>query len=469
MTFYFFDLETSGFSPRDDRIMQFAGQRTDSNLKLIGDPDNILIKLTTDVLPSPEAVLVTGITPQQTLADGISEAEFCQYFINEIATTGTCFVGFNNLRFDNDFIRFILWRNFYDAYEWAWKNGCSTWDLLDVVRMTRALRPGGIKWPFGSDGQPSNRLELLTSVNKLKHASAHDALSDVNASIDVAKLIKSKQPKLFNYLLNLRDKTRVAALVNKGSPLIYTSGRYPSEFEKTTIAVMVGKQAERSAVFMYDLRIDPDEFKNLSPSELAEKWQLRGKDAPYFPVKTLAYNRCPAIAPLTVLDKETEKRLKLHKEIIDNHYSKLIKIEDFGDKLVEAEGLIKKPYQQELVVDELSVDGSLYNGFVDGSDKIKMRVVRAADEQKLADLALDFSDDRLNLMLPLYKARNYPKSLTAEEQIKWEKYRATNISKKVDDYFTRISELLASIGTNKESDYLLKELQFYGESVLPEM
>ncbi len=447
--------------------MQFAGQRTDLNLKPIGEPDNILIKLTSDILPSPEAILVTGITPQQTLSEGITEAAFCKYFMDELAAEGTIFVGYNNLRFDNDFIRFTLWRNFYDAYEWSWKNGTSTWDLLDVTRMTRALRPGGIKWPFAPDGKPSNKLELITSVNKLSHDDAHDALSDVRATIELARLIKKKQPKLFEYLLNLRDKTKVAALVNSQEPLLYTSGRYPADFEKTTIAVMVTRQPERGASLMYDLRLDPDEFRDLSPAELAHKWQARGPDAPYFPVKVLAYNRCPALAPLSVLDEASEKRLKLHKKIINNHLEKLRRIEDFGDKLIEALAIKQKPYQEELVVDELNVDGLLYAGFINDSDKVKQRVIRAADEDKLADLSIDFVDDRLKFLLPLYKARNFPKSLNEEEQQLWEKYKTAKLSRKAEEYFGRLNELLASVGSNAEERYLLQELQLWGESILP--
>jgi exodeoxyribonuclease-1 len=229
MTFYFFDLETSGFSPKNDRIMQFAGQRTDTDLNPLGEPDNILIKITPDILPQPDAVLIHGITPQKTLVEGITEPELAKYLTSQVFTKDTIAVGYNNIRFDNDFIRFMFWRNFTDAYEWCWKDGCSTWDLLDVVRMTRALRPEGIKWPFASDGKPSNKLELLSAINKLDHVDAHDALSDVRATIALAKLLKTKQPKLFNYLLEHRDKKKIAPLITSGKPVVYTSGRYPSE------------------------------------------------------------------------------------------------------------------------------------------------------------------------------------------------------------------------------------------------
>lgn len=488
MTFYFFDLETSGFNPREDRIMQFGGQRTDANLKPIGKPDNILVKISSDILPSPDAVMVTGITPQQTLAEGITEAEFCKYFINELATEGTVFVGYNNLRFDNDFIRFTLWRNFYDAYEWSWKNKCSTWDLLDVVRMTRALRPDGINWPYSSNGKPSNKLELVASINKLNHDNAHDALSDVKALIGLAQLLKSKQPKLFEYLLSIRSKDKVAPLVTTGKPIIYTSGRYSSEFDHTTIAAMIAPHPDRPAALMYDLRTDPDQYRDVSPVELAKKWQTRsystlnGKSSDtdikieeenYFPVKVLVYNKCPAVAgDLRVLDTATQERLSLHQKIIDNHYQKLRAIKGFGDRFVEALKIISKPDQEELVIDEQNVDTSLYKGFIGNDDKTNMRVITAADKNVLADLNLDFSDKRLQLLFPLYKARNFPNLLTAQEQTKWEAYKFQKLfigetTGRAAVYFARINEILSETKLTKNQIYLLEELKLYGQSIVP--
>ena len=213
-TLFFYDLETSGLSYREDRIMQFAGQRTTLDFEPLGEPVNLLIKLPDDTLPSPGAIMVTSITPQATLADGLSEAEFCKYAQDEIFTPDTISLGFNTVRFDDEFMRHLFWRNFYDPYEWQWQDGRSRWDLLDIVRITRALRPEGINWPVTDDGQPTNRLELITKLNGISHENAHDALADVTASIEVAKLLKSKQPQLFDYLFKMRDKKEVQKLVN---------------------------------------------------------------------------------------------------------------------------------------------------------------------------------------------------------------------------------------------------------------
>ncbi|HET9850491.1 MAG TPA: exodeoxyribonuclease I [Candidatus Saccharimonadales bacterium] len=468
-SFYFYDLETSGVSPRRDRVMQFAGQRTNRDLKPIGQPDNFLIKLTADILPDPYAVLITGITPQQTLASGITEAQFLRHFTDKIATSDTIILGFNNVRFDDEFMRFMLWRNFYDAYEWQWKDGCSRWDLLDLVRMTRALRPDGIKWPYAPDGKPTNRLEFLSAVNKLTHINPHDALSDVMAAIDVARLIKAKQPKLFDYLLNVRGKQKAAALVGRGEPLIYTSGKYSSEHAHTTLAVKIADHPDRSAAIVYDLRIDPKDFAELSPKELAEKWSAYGKDAPYFPAKVLAYNRCPAVAPANVLDAKSAKRLDLSEAKIAKHLKALP--EDFGDKLVRALELINKERQTEMVVDPAKVDEQLYDGFVNGADKLKMSAVRAASAEAIDGLHIDFNDDRLNALLPLYKARNFPASLQPDEKAAWDKFKTQKLTGgKVDllaQYFKKLDELSSRPALADAEKFVLEELRQYGGSVKP--
>ena len=258
MTFYFYDLETSSGSPRTGRIMQFAGQRTNENLEPIGDPDNILLKLADDILPEPEAILVHGITPQQTLSDGISEADFAEIFFNKIAESNTIFIGYNNIRFDDEFMRALAFRNFYEPYEWHWKDGRGRWDLLDPMRMMRALRPEGIKWPT-IDGKPTVKLEELAKANNITHDNAHDALSDVQALIDLAVLYKKSQPKLFSYLIGNRDKKTVAKIAEKGEPFVYTSGKYDSEFNKTTVVWNCFSHPRRDGAIVYDLRYDPTE------------------------------------------------------------------------------------------------------------------------------------------------------------------------------------------------------------------
>ncbi len=473
-SFFFYDLETSGLSAFGARIMQFAGRRTDLELNPIGEPVNVLIKLTEDVLPDPDAILVTGITPQQVIADGITEAEFLRLFNDEISTPGTIFAGYNSVRFDDEFMRCLHYRNFYDPYEWQWQDGRSRWDILDVVRMTRALRPDGIEWPFDVHDKPTNRLELLTALNKLNHEHAHDALSDVDATIAVARLIRNKHTKLFDYLLGMRDKRKVAELVESGDPFVYTSGKYPSEFDKTTVVMTICPHPQNQGSFVFDLRHDPLQYKDMTPEQLVERWRWQKEPIdPRLPVKTLQYNRCPAVAPLGVLDAASQKRISIDMAAVQRHRSALKSMKDLEERLCKAWEIMEKGREQtRLVNTEQDVDACIYQGFFDNQDKQAMRVVRAARPEELGDLGLQFKDQRLTSLLPLYKARNHPKTLTGEERAEWERFCQQRLlggghQSRMAKFYARLEELGAREGLTSHQKYLLEELSLYAQSIMP--
>jgi exodeoxyribonuclease-1 len=471
-SFFWYDLETSGLSPRTQRIMQFAGQRTDMDLNPIGDPVNILIKLGDDVLPDPEAVLLTGITPQATLQDGVTEVEFLHTFYKEVATPGTIFVGYNTVRFDDEFMRFLNYRNFYDAYEWQWQDKRSRWDLLDVVRMTRALRPTGIKWPM-TNGKPSNRLELITKLNGVAHEHAHDALSDVIASIEVARLIKTNHPKLFEWLLNLRGKNDVKKFIDANPTFVYSSGRFSGEVESTAVVRVLHTDDAKGAL-VYDLRFDPAEFHGLSAEELMERWTYT-KDptaSARLPVKTVKYNHCPALSPTGVLsDTGVQERLHVTPELVNTHLSRLSSDVDLVANIVRARDLLDDERGEQWSKAVSDADAALYDGFMGDTDRKLMAVVRAAEPSELGGLLSDLHDQRLKELLPRYKARNFANKLTDEERMDWEKYRyqvlmdggAESVLAK---YLNHLREL-----TEAEKDenrrYLLEELKLYGESIMP--
>ena len=434
-TFFFYDLETSGLNQRADRIMQFAGQRTDMNLTPVGEPVNILVKMTSDALPSPGAIMVTKITPQQTLSDGVSEAEFCRYVTEEIFTPGTVALGYNTVRFDDEFMRATLWRNFYDPYEWEWKDGRSRWDMLDVVRLVRALRPEGINWPFTEDGKPTNRLELLTKMNGLEHAHAHDALSDVYATIAVARMIRDKQPKMFEYLFKMRDKNEVKKLVNLENkrPFVYASGRYANEFNKTTVAFPL-TSGRNGNVLVYDLRYDLDGS---------------------FPiVKELCFNKCPAVAPMSVLDVgDGWEKIGLSKEQVEENLKTLLEHPEFAEKM-------RSEYENRPEFSKaLEPEMALYDGFLNDSDRIKVAAVRNADADRLADFHPDFHDARLPELLLHYKGRNFPESLSESENAKWEEYRRERLTRQAPKFLAELNAVYA------KDAFAGEELKLYFESL----
>lgn len=456
-TFFFYDLETSGLDPRADRLMQFAGQRTDLEMNPIGDPVNILVKLGDDILPSPQAIMVTKITPQSTLQDGLTEAEFCKYVTKDIFTPGTIAIGYNSVRFDDEFMRHTFWRNYYDAYEWQWKDGRSRWDLLDVVRMTRALRPDGINWPVSDDGKATNRLELITKENNIAHEHAHDALSDVEALISVTKLIKEKQPQLYDYLFKMREKKAVQQLINLENPqaFVYSCGRYPSANNKTTIAFPIAP-AKNGNVLVFDLRYNLEDL--LEEKQELAKTEPEKAESFYPVVKELKYNHCPAVAPLGVMKQgDSWKQINLDEATVQKNLEILLQHPEFVERM-------RTQYENK---DEFppapDAESALYDGFLDNSDRKTCEAVRNASVKDIAAFHPIFHDERLSKMYIHYKARNFEDTLTETERASWDKYRLEKIKARQNSYIKALQDLNAQ----GADPFLLEELQLWYQSLLP--
>lgn len=497
-SFFFYDLETSGLLPENPRIMQFAGQRTDENFRKIGDGVDVKIRLSEDVLPSPMAVLTTGITPQSTQVDGLTEADFLEFFSEEIDRPETIFLGYNTIRYDDEVMRRTLWRNFRDPYEWEWKNGNSRWDLLDVTRMIRALRPDGIKWPTSKkSGQmiANNRLENISALNNFAHEHAHDALSDVNDTIELAKLFREKQPEIFAKLLEIRDKTNVAKITNSGAPFIYSSGRLSQEFAKTSIFVSLGA-TENSGILVWDLRYDPNDFAKMSVDELKRNldvsWEERQKKTfVKLPIKELKINKCPAVLPLEYLDETGEKNIYLTKDKAEQNFAKLKANRDLLYKIKDVFAKKSLRDRENFAKKNVDVEQKIYDGFFNEKDKSLIATVRNATAEDLADHHPDFIDDRLGELLLRYKARNFPKSLTADEKKQYEAWRSDYLNKIAPKYFRELTWLEAIAqdlvpnfakdsreekdfyrfkgwaGTREIDSFLLEELRLWAESIMP--
>jgi exodeoxyribonuclease-1 len=443
--------------------MQFAGIRTDLELKPIGEPINLLVRLTDEVLPSPEAILITGLTPQQSVREGITEAELAKRLTAEVFTPGTIATGFNSVRFDDVFMRYLFYRNFYDPYEWAWSEGRSRWDLLDVMRMARALRPDGLEWPVDEDGLPVNKLAMLSAANHLVHTKAHDALSDVEALIAVAAHLRQAQPKFFDYLLALRSKHEVAKVVSlaQPQPFVYTSGRFPKQWHHTSIAYPIGAGAH-NAVQVYDLRHDPAPylampFEQLTAARFPSKQLRETPEFKPFPAKLLAPGNCPAVAPLATLSPEAEARIALTKATAATHLEALLA----GDLIAKLrEALEPRDFEP-----DADVDGRLYEGFMGAGDKAECAHVRGASGAALASLSPRFRDPRLPELYLRYKARNYPDSLTAAERTDWETYRAQRLAADWPAFAATMERVGATATATQMS--LLTDLTMWAQSILP--
>lgn len=428
-TLYWHDYETFGTDPSRDCPSQFAGVRTDENLNLVGKPLSLYCQPPTDRLPSPMACLVTGITPQKAREQGVPEPEFIAQVHRELSQPGTCGVGYNSIRFDDEVTRYTLYRNFYDPYEREWKHGNSRWDIIDMVRLCAATRPEGIEWPKKEDGTNSFRLEELTAANGIEHASAHDALSDVLATIELAKLIKQHQPRLYDYVYKLRNKKRVQSEIDLKTrkPILHVSMMYPASKGCMALAMPVCAHPQNNnGVILYDLREDPAGFEALSEAEIRERLftprEKLEEGVRRIPLKVLHYNRCPVVTSPAVLSPQRAAEFSIDLDQCRKHW----------DALQHKPQLLKKfhnVYRAEPAMPETDPDMMIYSGgFFNDRDKELMQLLRATPAEELSRLDLPFSDSRLGEMLFRYRARNYPATLSAEEAQRWQEFRIARLN-----------------------------------------
>lgn len=469
-SFLFYDLETFGRDPRRTRIAQFAAIRTDPELNEIDAPIDFMVQPADDLLPSPVATLITGIAPQDALRDGINEAEAFARIFEVMAQPDTCSLGYNSLRFDDEFIRHGLFRNFHDAYEREWRGGNSRWDLLDVMRLAHALRPDGIVWPQREDGATSFKLEHLAAANHVRSGDAHEALSDVRALIGMARLLKQAQPRLWQHALKLRDKRHVAALLDTVAmtPIVHVSQRYPAT-RMCAAAVLPLARHPRidNRVIVFDLDSEPDALLELEPDAIADRLYVRATDLPdgesRIPLKEVHCNRCPALIEWAHLRTPDFERLAIDPTVVERRAARL---RAHGPALAEK---VRRVYARVQQREPADVDAALYDGFVHDGDKRRLADVRATPPQLLGTREFGFQDRRLPELLLRYRARNWPDTLTAAEQQRWDEYRRHRlvIESELSEltfatYAEQIAALRAAHADNGRSLVLLDRLQDWG-------
>lgn len=467
-TFFIHDYETFGKHPARDRPAQFAGVRTDMDFNIIGDPLVIYCQPSDDYLPEPEAVLITGITPQIAKAKGVCEAEFARQIHAAFSVPNTCIMGYNNIRFDDEVSRNIFYRNFYDPYAYSWQQGNSRWDLLDALRACYALRPEGIEWPINDEGLPSFRLEHLTHANGVAHEQAHDAMSDVYATIAMAKLLKETQPKLFHYLFQLRNKNKVSQLIDipQMKPLMHVSGMFGAARGNTSWVVPLAWHPDnRNAVIMCDLAGDMAPLLELDADGLRERLytprQQRDHSQSSVPIKLVHINKCPVLAPASTLRPEDAERLGIDRQRCLDNLALLRQHAEVREKVV-ALYADAPPFAA-----ENDVDMRLYDGFFGDADRAAMKIIQETAPQNLPALDLSFNDNRLEPLLFRFRARNYPRTLDDSEQQRWLAHRkAIFTPERLQAYVTQLNELYQIYEEDKRKAELLKSLFVYAQDLV---
>lgn len=463
-TIYWYDFETTGTDPVSDRPLQFAGVRTDYDLQVVGDESNFVCRPGNDVIPNPDALLVTGILMGEVDKRGLIEREFTKKVLAEFAVPETCVAGFNNIRFDDEFTRHLLYRNFHDPYAREWQSGNSRWDIIDVLRTAYALRPEGIEWPVREDGSPSFRLEDLTSANEIDHGRAHDALADVYATIEITRLLRRKQPRLYDFMFRLRDRKAVLQQLYplRKSAMVHVSSMYSASKGCTAVVLPLCRHpTNTNGIICFDLSSSPAELLRVNPQELARLLFTSsaelGEEEERIALKTIHINRCPAIAPLVTLRDEDAARLSLDKSLCEEHMRQLQRAGGIVEKIQEV-------YSGSRFEESDDPDFLLYQGgFFPDSDRSLMLELTESGPERLSSFEGRFQDDRADEMLFRYRARNFPESLDDEERNRWNRYRWLNWKEGavIDEVKARIKTILEDEQTASKDIESMRDLSAY--------
>jgi len=462
---FWHDYETFGLNPATDRPSQFAGIRTDLDLNIISEPYQWYCRPPNDYLPAPEACLVTGITPQHALQHGEFENQFIFNILQQFQQSQTCVVGYNNIRFDDEVTRFTLYRNFHDPYQREWQNGCSRWDIIDMVRACYALRPEGIEWVYDENDAPSFRLELLTKANDIIHQQAHDAMSDVYATIAMAKLIKEKHPKLYEYCYSLRQKNKVLNELKLGTftPLVHISGMFPALQGCCSYIIPIAQHpTNNNAVIVMDLNKDISQLASLTVEELQSYLYTATENLPEGinrpPIKLIHINKCPIVASAKTLTAERAKELGIDAQQCRQSMNFFKENKQLVEKIIavfDTQPKVSKDQQPEQ---------KLYSGgFATTNDKNQSKAIAALSPQQVANYQVNFDDPNLNTLWWRYKARNYPQLLTIEEQQKWSRHREAYLIEHTNNYVERLNILAIDHQHNPEKIEILQKLGHYLE------
>lgn len=418
---FWYDFETTGIDASADRALQVAGIRTDEALNEVGEPLNMYCRMADDILPHPKACLVTGISPSTLQQHGLSEAVFFGRLQQAMLQPQTCTAGYNSLRFDDEFTRYGLYRNFHDPYAREWQGGNSRWDILDALRSAWALAPDGIQWPHNEEGRVSFRLELLTAANGIEHGQAHDALADVRATIAMARVLRNAQPALYQHLYALRDKNRVHQALRIGRPVVHVSGKQARHRRYLSVVMPLLQDSQNTNAYVVcDLLEDVQPLLELTAEQIRQRLYTQRDQLPagtaHIALKKVHANKCPALFGMDSLDAARQPWLEVDDALWRRNGRLLL------DHLTQVQDKLRHVFSNEQFADKGDPEQQLYGGFLGSRDRDLCRAVLQADPQALREQPWPFDDPRLPQLLIRYRARNYPDSLTTEEQLHWQTF-----------------------------------------------
>lgn len=398
MDFVFYDLETTGISPEFDQPLQFAAIWTDENF-VEKDRVNIRCRLAPHILPSPQALVVTRVTPDQLTDPKLPSlfefsqqvAEFTERWAPAI------WVGYNTMKFDEEVLRQTFYQNLSPNIYATQFNGNTRFDILPAVYAAYVREPDLLVWPTDDTGRRSFKLDRLAPANGFNAHNAHDALGDVEATIHIARLISKRSPALWAELLDNAHKARVQAKLESFRPYELVT-RFGGGEPRSYVGCFCGYSHGNSAqAAFFDLdAANPAEFLNVSDETLFAAVNATPKI-----IRGVSTNKAPALLEHTAPNAEHLRRAGVIAEAPD--FRRRVGAA-MAARFVEDPDAPPKP-----------VERQIYWAFYSNADKQLLHEFQRETWPRRQEIVASLSDPRLRQLGRRLVAFHSPELLSAEE------------------------------------------------------
>ncbi|WP_316228268.1 exonuclease domain-containing protein [Bradyrhizobium sp. SZCCHNR1039] len=293
MAFIFYDVETTGTAATFDQILQLAAIRTDDALN-VTDSLNIRCRLLPYVVPSPEALLVTGVTASDLGSAPFSHFEMMRQIHTKMAewsAEGAIFVGWNSMRFDEGMLRQGYYQSLLPIYQTN-TNGNGRADMMRMAQVASACMPSCLAIPRDSKGKCVFKLGGIAEANGVQLDNAHEAMSDAAAVLGIARLVKQSTPKLWDAMVTNARKAAALKLIKNHSHLVLSETYWGAPYT-FIVAPVVANAANANEWALFDLQFDPEPLLNANDADLLDAIDGKTKK-----IRRVSVNSQPALLPL---------------------------------------------------------------------------------------------------------------------------------------------------------------------------
>ncbi|WP_320196876.1 exonuclease domain-containing protein (plasmid) [Agrobacterium rosae] len=356
MGFVIYDLETSGLNKRFDQILQFAAIPTNDDLEQIAAPVNVRARLLPSIVPSPGALHVT-----QRSISHITDASLptlyqaaCEIHDASMSWSPSMFLGYNSIRFDEEFLRQTFYQNLRHPIYVTNLNGNNRGDALRLLRGVALLSPDSIAVPIDADGRRSFRLEDLGPANGFNPDKRHDALSDAEATLHLCRLIRDRAPGAWSNFSRFANKSNVIEFIHDEDAFALLGERADSDFFSVTHVGQSPK--DKNLQYCLDLNSDYVALDRMSHVELCEQVKDPGG-----PIRKFRANASPVMAPLWEL--EDQGLLSASSDDISHLGRQIRSNEDLLNRLRSAIVDSERVWPESVHLEE-----QIYNGFASDTD-----------------------------------------------------------------------------------------------------